>query len=119
MGGVPLVIAWRLRRDFEGDDAGDRIAATFGLPTTGGRSVKLSYGHHPATPATAASFVATAPVMPTSDGHPIDVPGGSDELVDRLERLAQLRRSGDLTNDEFETAKAALLAAAARAGGRS
>jgi len=119
MGGVPLVIAWRLRRDFEGDDAGDRIAATFGLPTTGGRSVRLSYGHHPARSAATASFAAAAPVMPASGGHPIDVPGGSDELVDRLERLAHLRRSGDLTNDEFETAKAALLDAAAREGGRS
>ena len=57
--------------------------------------------------------------MPASGGHPIDVPGGSDELVDRLERLAHLRRTGDLTNEEFETAKAALLAAAAREGGRS
>ena len=39
---------------------------------------------------------------------------GDDELVGRLERLAHLRRSGDLTNEEFETAKAALLADARR-----
>lgn len=36
--------------------------------------------------------------------------GSGDPLVDRLERLAELRRSGDLTTAEFETAKAATLA---------
>jgi hypothetical protein len=33
-------------------------------------------------------------------------------LVDRLERLADLRRRGDLTNVEYETAKAGTLAEA-------
>jgi hypothetical protein len=36
-------------------------------------------------------------------------PDPSGETVDRLERLADLRRRGDLTNDEFERFKAALL----------
>ena len=116
--GHRLAVAPRLR----GRRRGPRVAATFGLPTTGGRSVQLSYGHHPAAHVRgvvrgAARRRRPPPVMPVSGGHPIDVPGGSDELVDRLERLAHLRRTGDLTNEEFETAKAALLAAAAREGG--
>ena len=43
-------------------------------------------------------------------------PGQPDDgaLVDRLERLAALRRRGDLTNEEYETAKAATLAEAGR-----
>ena len=48
----------------------------------------------------------------TGSMEPMDrpAPGSSDPLVDRLERLAQLRRSGDLTSTEYETAKAATLA---------
>ncbi len=38
------------------------------------------------------------------------------DIVDRLERLASLRRRGDLTNEEFEAAKATLIA---DSGGRS
>ena len=37
-------------------------------------------------------------------------------LVDRLERLAAMRRRGDLTTAEYETAKAATLAEAAAGG---
>jgi hypothetical protein len=33
----------------------------------------------------------------------------ADDAVDRLERLAELRRRGDITNDEFERFKQALL----------
>jgi len=36
----------------------------------------------------------------------------SEPIVDRLERLAAMRRRGDLTSEEFETAKAATLAEA-------
>ena len=42
-------------------------------------------------------------------------PDDDEALVDRLERLAAMRRRGDLTTEEFETAKAATLA---EAGGR-
>jgi hypothetical protein len=38
-------------------------------------------------------------------------------IVDRLERLAALRRRGDITNAEYETAKAATLAEAAHEDG--
>jgi hypothetical protein len=41
---------------------------------------------------------------------PVPGAGSGDPLVDRLERLAELRRAGDLTTAEFETAKAATLA---------
>jgi hypothetical protein len=49
------------------------------------------------------------PIPP--DGRP-DSP-----IVERLERLAALRRRGDITNAEYETAKAATLAESAREGG--
>ena len=52
-----------------------------------------------ATPSPAASVVAD-----------------DDALVDRLERLAAMRRRGDLTTAEYETAKAATLAEAAAGG---
>lgn len=47
-------------------------------------------------------------VRPTPPRQP--EPGEDGTLVDRLERLASLRRRGDLTNAEYETAKAATLA---------
>ncbi len=110
MGAIPLLFARKSRREFEGDDAGPRVAATFGLPATGGQSVKVSYGWHPdnrvVTPARSSasgsllSMAAAAPVA-RDDLH--------GDLVDRLERLAQLRRAGDITNEQFETAKATLL----------
>jgi hypothetical protein len=36
-------------------------------------------------------------------------PEGPSEAIDRLERLAELRRRGDITNDEYERFKLALL----------
>ena len=41
--------------------------------------------------------------------------GPIEPLVDRLERLAAMRRRGDLTSEEYETAKTATLAEAADA----
>ena len=53
-------------------------------------------------------------VRPTPPPQP--EPGEDATMVDRLERLASLRRCGDLTNQEYEAAKAATLA---EAGGGS
>lgn len=49
--------------------------------------------------------VRPRPIAPA----PSPDPRPDGDLVDRLERLADLRRRGDLTNAEYETAKAALL----------
>jgi Short C-terminal domain len=46
---------------------------------------------------------AVAPVAEVAD------PASDRDLVDRLERLADLRRRGDITSEEFELAKARLL----------
>jgi hypothetical protein len=109
MGGVPLLIAWHARREFGGPDSATRIATTFGLPVTGGQSVRVSYGWHPEH-----RQVAEAGPVVESDAGPDGVAGvgggAGGDLVDRLERLADLRRSGDITNEEFEAAKAALIA---------
>jgi hypothetical protein len=109
MGGAPLVFAWGARREFGGPDGGSRVASTFGLPASGGQSVKVSYGWHPenrASAVAATSVVSATSATSATGGDPTAVDG---DLVDRLERLAALRRSGDLTTEEYETAKAALL----------
>ena len=68
----------------------------------------LDGGHEERRPpeATPASVPGSSPSTTTPSDEP---------LVDRLERLAAMRRRGDLTSEEFETAKAATLA---EAGGR-
>ena len=53
--------------------------------------------------------VRPAPLTFTPPSPPPDVAPDSP-IVDRLERLAALRRRGDITNAEYETAKAATLA---------
>jgi hypothetical protein len=90
MGGVPLVIAWQGRR------SATPVAARFGLPSTRvvsdpPRSLGWDPSHRRAGPA------ASDAVPPEGD------------VVDRLDRLAGLRRRGDLTNDEYERFKQALL----------
>jgi hypothetical protein len=55
---------------------------------------------------------AAAPVIPPSFPWLLGAPGGagSGDIVSRLERLAELRRRGDITAEEYEAAKAQLLA---------
>jgi hypothetical protein len=62
----------------------------------------------------ASGRVVVRPAPPRPSGAPpAQTSTTSDEpLVDRLVRLASLRRRGDLTNEEFEMAKAATLAEA-------
>jgi hypothetical protein len=106
MGAVPLWIAIAAFRD--GPDSDERVYAA-------GRVV-VRPRPPSAAPATPEPSRAVAPSP--SPG----VPAGSSDpslrepLVDRLERLADLRRRGDLTSAEFEVAKAATLA---EAGGKA
>lgn len=55
---------------------------------------------------TAAPSARTPPVPPAPASPPL--PGGG-ELADQLSRLADLRNSGLLTDDEFAAAKARIL----------
>jgi hypothetical protein len=57
--------------------------------------------------------VRPRPLVQSTPPPPPDVAPDSP-IVDRLERLAALRRRGDITNAEYETAKAATLAEATR-----
>ena len=100
MGAVPLVIGdRRLPR------GGRRLAAP--TPRAGswsgrGRARPRSRRHRSCT------TVATPPAA--------SVIADDGALVDRLERLAAMRRRGDLTTAEYETAKAATLAEAGAGG---
>lgn len=62
-------------------------------------------------PGRARATVARRVAQPNEGRHerPTSSHAADDDLVSRLERLAALRRSGDLTRDEFETAKRALI----------
>jgi len=101
MGGVPLAIAIGAIRD--GPDGGGRAYAS-------GRVVV-----RPRPPATTEPLSMQSPVASAPNATP--PPEGDDVLVDRLERLADLRRRGDLTSAEFEVAKAATLAERAPGSG--
>lgn len=107
MGGVPLLVAMVARREFA-DRApdGGGVVSSFGLGSVAGPQVRLSYG----PPGVSTSTVSARPASGSGRG----TTGGGD-IVGRLERLAGLRRSGDLTDDEFDVAKAALLAGASSA----
>ena len=50
-----------------------------------------------------------APRPSVSDVRPTSSGAAGDDLASKLERLAALRRSGDLTRDEFDAAKQALI----------
>jgi hypothetical protein len=91
MGGLPLLAV--IGSVGDGDDGGRAYAS--------GRVVVRP--RPPASPRTGAR-IATPP-QPA-----LATPPASEPLVDRLERLADMRRRGDLTAAEYETAKAATLA---------
>jgi hypothetical protein len=103
MGAIPLWFAWSARHEIrtEGNPA---VARRFGLPTAPGPSPA-------ATP------------RPSLAWDPSDRPDAPDataeDVVDRLERLAALRRAGDVTNEEYELAKAQLLRGDASSGSGS
>ena len=89
MGGIPLWIAWAAR------SSGTPVAKRFGMPyvETGARR---------------------APPLRPRDPDPVPPDAVSPDPVERLERLADLRRLGDLTTEEFERFKRALLLDAER-----
>jgi hypothetical protein len=105
MGAVPLVIGIAAFRE---EGGGGRTYAS-------GRVVVRP---KPATPPADDARIAYRPDPTATSGSPAADPGASasEPLVDRLERLAAMRRRGDLTSTEYETAKAATLA---EAGGPS
>jgi hypothetical protein len=96
MGAIPLVVAIGTMRD--GPDGGGRAYAS-------GRVVVRP---RPRSPAGAEPLPPATPPTP----RPTADRAATEPLVDRLERLADLRRRGDLTNAEYETAKVATLAEA-------
>jgi len=93
MGGVPLWIAWRARDEFRSEGS-PAVARRFGLPA----------------PVGPTSVTTPPPSIAWDPSHRPGPPGASPEdVVDRLERLAALRRAGDLTDDDYELAKDQLL----------
>jgi hypothetical protein len=91
MGVVPLWIAWRARAELRGEGS-PAVARRFGLPA----------GAPPRT--------APPPSVGWDPSHrPGPTTASSEDVVDRLERLAALRRAGDLTPEEYELAKDQLL----------
>jgi hypothetical protein len=104
MGGVPLVIAWW------GRSSSVPINRRFGLPSGPDRTEPPpSFGWDPSHRA-----VDTVHSLDpgTHDEEPARSPVTAMDVVERLERLAELRRRGDLSNVEFERFKAALLESA-------
>ena len=106
MGGVPLVVAWRARTILS--STGDAtIASRLGLPSVGAGGAR-----HAPSPSIAwdpSHRAADSGPQAASATRPATGDGETGDLVDRLERLARLRRAGDLTNAEYEAAKAELL----------
>jgi hypothetical protein len=99
---VPLWVVWSAR------SSDVPVNARFGLPAAReaasepSPSLGWDPSHRPESPAVTREE---------------DLPGSSAaDAVDRLERLAELRRRGDLTTDEYERFKQALLREAEGAG---
>jgi hypothetical protein len=101
MGGVPLVVAWWAR------SSSVPVNRRFGLPSgPDNTEPPPSLGWDP-------SHRAVVTARSIDPGPPDEEPArplvDAADVVDRLERLAEMRRRGDLTNVEFERFKAALL----------
>lgn len=112
MGAVPLIAAIGWGRE---ESHGERAYASGRVvvrprpvtATTGDPRVAYRPG---AATATATAATGSAASAGSTDPDPAPM---SEPLVDRLERLAAMRRRGDLTSAEYETAKTATLAEAA------
>jgi hypothetical protein len=68
-----------------------------------------STGGYPVAPGPSAEFTGGTPVTPVTPPSALTPPGPEDPL-DRIAKLARLRDTGALTNEEFEREKAKLLA---------
>ncbi len=106
MGGIPLVFAWSMRADIRSGNP--EVARRFGLPVIPGART-APFEPPPSLAWDPSDRFVVSEDRTTGDaaaGRPAANPG---EMVDRLERLAHLRRSGDISNEEYEIAKRALL----------
>ena len=93
----PLAIAWSAR------GSAVPVNARFGLPyRPEPRDPPPSLGWDP------SHRIAPRPA-PDIDGGAVAPDPDRGDAIDRLDRLAELRRRGDLTTEEFERFKAALL----------
>jgi hypothetical protein len=110
MGAVPLWIAIAARNELR-DGGGTAVASRFGVPDFSAGRARRSAEPAPSLGWDPSHRIEPAPAeaAPTEPGAAAD-PEAAPDFVARLERLADLRRRGDLTNDEFETAKRRLLA---------
>jgi hypothetical protein len=100
MGGIPLWLAWVSRSSVT------PVARRFGLPS----SRRDAAEPEPSLGRDATHRVRQEPssIRAAATEGVGDADAGPDP-VERLERLADLRRRGDITNEEFERFKAALL----------
>ena len=108
MGAVPLWVAWM------GRSSATPVAARFGLPhdRPGSAEPRPPFGRDMSHRAAARSTDRPAPPPKPAPREAAGEPGS--DPVERLERLADLRRRGDLTGDDYERFKAALLRDAER-----
>jgi hypothetical protein len=111
MGGVPLWIAISARNELR-EGSGRDVAMRYGMPTFSSPTVSRAPGRSaPMTAAPTSSPVGEAPTAAPARDHAAARPGAGDpDFVAALERIADLRRRGDLTTEEFEVAKRRLLA---------
>ena len=127
MGGVPLWFTWTARSSIRREGSGG-VARRFGVPDFGavpagavsGRAESTGRAASPGRAGSAgrkssgqgatATAATTAPPTTASSSATPRVDGeATEDVVDRLERLADLRRRGDLTSEEFEAFKRRLL----------
>jgi hypothetical protein len=101
MGAVPLIFVLGSVRD---EDHGGRAYASGRVVVRPRPPVPTSSGDPRSAYRPEPRPAPASPVGSPADGAP------TEPLVDRLERLAAMRRRGDLTSAEYETAKAATLA---------
>ena len=121
MGGIPLVVWIRARGDapivpgVPGTRARSDVRELRDLRNAMANAARLARANAGPSAATMGVYQAThatPPVTPMPDAStPVDVDQG-EVLVSRLERLAQLHGQGALSSEEFQAAKAALLAGA-------
>ena len=109
MGAIPLWIVFATR------GSSTPVAARFGMPGAGGTrsEPRPSLGWDTSHRGPAGTPVRSP--RPQRDVRAaVGRPDATADPVDRLERLADLRRRGDITTDEFERFKRALLLDAER-----
>lgn len=110
MGAVPLWIAISARNELR-EEGGRAVASRYFPPRNRTASAAPAWRAAPVAPPTAETHPTAQGAVPAgpSAAAPETVDAESD-VVAKLERLADLRRRGDITNEEFEAAKRVLLA---------